>query len=159
MLFILIKRDHKLDKSKAIILSGLITLFLGLNYYALTGNIVQERWETVKIERVVDGDTVVINGISNRLVNINSFEKGEKGSELSKEYIKQYQNKTLEIERIGIDKYNRPLIRVYDGQTYINYELVKKGLARHFLVQQSELRKFAEKLEKELVEKVKDQFL
>jgi endonuclease YncB( thermonuclease family) len=124
----------------ALILAGLIIsdVFL-FTSYAVNPT---ER-EKVIISRVIDGDTIKISdGRTIRLLNINSPEKGMPGANLAAEFLKSFENKTVEIESTGTDKYQRTLARVYASQ-YINLEIVELGMASKFLVQNSELSKFA----------------
>jgi endonuclease YncB( thermonuclease family) len=124
----------------ALILAGLIIsdVFL-FSSYAVSPS---ER-EKVTISRVIDGDTLKISdGRTIRLLNINSPEKGMPGANLAAEFLKSFENKTVEIESTGTDKYERTLARIYAPQ-YLNLEIVESGLASKFLVQNSELFKFA----------------
>ena len=130
-------------KSKhAYTLALLITLIIASNVYFFKLIDKSER-NIVFVSRVIDGDTLELkDGKIIRLLNINTPEKNEKGYELAKEFLKDIENTTIEIEEIGTDKYSRTLARIYSPE-YINFQIVKKGLAKKFLVQESELRDFA----------------
>ncbi len=98
--------------------------------------------ETALIERVIDGDTLRLSdGRTIRLVNINSPEKGTINANLSTGFLKSFENESVEIEILGTDKYNRYLARIYNPN-YINLEIVKKGFASKFLVNENELKEF-----------------
>jgi endonuclease YncB( thermonuclease family) len=100
--------------------------------------------ETAVIARVVDGDTLKLeDGRTLRLLNINSPEKGTIGANLSKDFLKSFENKTVEIEITDIDKYQRSLARIYSPE-YLNLKIVELGFAPKFLVQDSELSVFSE---------------
>lgn len=98
--------------------------------------------ETVFVTRVIDGDTLELeDGRTIRLVNINSPEKGKPGYKESYYFLKAYQNTTIQLQSLGIDKYKRTLGRVY-SEKYINLESVRLGFSSKFLVQDSETKLF-----------------
>src|SRR3989344_320608 len=131
-----------MNKGHAFVLALLITLLLAINLF-LIKNFNHERRENVIISRVIDGDTLELNdGRKIRLLNINSPEKSDPGFDLSYNLLKQFENKTIEIEPISEDLYSRTLVRMYSPE-YVNLELVKKGFASKFLVSGSELKDFA----------------
>ncbi|VVB79981.1 Staphylococcal nuclease homologue [uncultured archaeon] len=119
---------------------NLILLFLfilsGVLYYLyfspeISGNAVFEKRE-VNITRIVDGDTIVVNGDEKiRLLGINTPEKGEFNAEADVVFIKQLENKSVVVESSEKDKYGRTLGYVfYNGQLF-NELILKNGLA-HF---------------------------
>ncbi len=137
----------------AFILALMITLLIAFNSYFFK-TIDMGKRETVFVTRVIDGDTLEIEGDKTiRLLNINTPEKNEKGYGGAKEFLKELENTTVEIEELGTDKYDRTLARVFT-ETYVNLDLVKRGLARKFLVDESELDVFAD-AEREAIEQEK----
>lgn len=99
--------------------------------------------ETTRILRVIDGDTVVVeDGRHVRLLNVNTAEKTEPGSEEAKEFTSQYINKTVKMQVTGEDKYHRSLARLYVPE-YLNLALVQNGHATKFLVAPEEEKEFA----------------
>ncbi len=125
----------------AFILALLITFLIASNFFFIKAQDKSNR-QTVFVSRVIDGDTLELeNGQTLRLLNINTPEKNEQGYQNAKDFLKSIENKTVEIEETGTDKYGRTLARIFDPE-YINLELVKKGLAKKFLVQDSELKDF-----------------
>lgn len=135
----------------AFIFALAITLIIAVNALLFSIDLSPSR-EKVKISRIIDGDTLELeDGRKIRFLNINAPEKNQFGYELAINYIKNYENKTLEIEVTGIDKYQRVLARIYTPD-YLNLELVKKGFVSKFLVEDSELKIFSN-AEKEAVEK------
>jgi len=134
-----------MKKSLALIFALLITGFIASNFYIFSNVVKTESLkEKVTITRVIDGDTLELeDGRKVRLVNINSPEKGTFGSELSFIFLKSFENRTVDIEAIGTDKYRRTLARIYNQSIYINLEIVSLGLASKFLVQESELGLFS----------------
>ncbi len=90
---------------------------------------------TVEVERVIDGDTVVVNGSSMRLLGINSPEKGERYYEEAKEYLEGLvMNKTIVMRSKGKDKYYRGLVYLYNigDKKNINLESVENGYANFY---------------------------
>ena len=137
----------------AFILALLITLLIAFNFFLLK-TLDKSNRKIVFVSRVIDGDTLELeNGQTIRLLNINTPEKKENGYEASKNFLKNIENKTIEIEETGTDKYDRTLVRIFNPE-YLNLELVKNGLAKKFLVQDNELKEFSD-AEKQAVENEK----
>lgn len=93
-------------------------------------------YEYAVIERVIDGDTVVINSnISVRLLGINSPERGEQYYQEAKEFLEMIVlDKEVEL-RFGkekYDKYNRVLAYVFYKGENVNLELVDEGYANFY---------------------------
>ena len=156
------------------ILALIITLIIAANYFFIN-SFENNSSRKILVQRVIDGDTFETEtGGVIRLANINTPERGEYGYEEAKNFLKQFENKTVEIEEKGADKYQRTLAKVYtpdyspfgfnisqqaatNGELeisvaesrfrkslYLNLELVEQGLARKFLVDKSALSIFAE---------------
>jgi endonuclease YncB( thermonuclease family) len=138
------KRKH------AAILSILITLLIATNVFLFQNH---ETRKTILVTRVIDGDTFKSEDENFRLVNINTPEKSEKGYEEAKQFLLQFENKTIEIEELSTDKYGRTLVKAYN-KGYINLQIIQEGLGKKFLVQDSETSLFDE-AEKSAVEKEK----
>ncbi|MBI5803845.1 thermonuclease family protein [Candidatus Pacearchaeota archaeon] len=131
-------------------MSVFITILTASNVY-LFSNIGESGRERVAVERVIDGDTFVTDeGATVRMLNINTPEKNVKGYEEAKEFLAKFENKSLELEILGEEKYGRSLARVYSPE-YINLKIVELGLATKFLVDESEKEIFAE-AEREAIE-------
>ena len=125
----------------AIIFALLVTILLTNLYLLSSFSAEKSSKQTAIIGRVIDGDTVVLADSTRiRLVNINSPEKNVPAHILAMNYLMQFENKTVYLENLGTDKYQRTLARIYsqDGK-YLNLALVDNGLASKFLVQESEL--------------------
>ncbi len=87
------------------------------------------------VERIIDGDTIIINGTSIRLLGINCPEKSEEFSLQAKEFLeKKILNKTIRIEfgKQKTDKYGRTLAYVFLGNENINLALIKEGFANPY---------------------------
>jgi endonuclease YncB( thermonuclease family) len=130
-----------MKKQHSFLLAFLITTLLATNFTLL--NLSPLNRESATVSRVIDGDTLQLqDGRTLRLANINAPEKSSRNFNLSFYYLQQLQNHTIEIEILGIDKYERSLARMY-APSYINLELVKLGYASKFLVDESELSQFS----------------
>jgi endonuclease YncB( thermonuclease family) len=141
-----------MEKRHAFILSLLITLLLIGNFYFFANK--NHQRETVFVTRVIDGDTLEAgNEITIRLVNINTPEKNQPGYNEAKEFLSNFENTSVEIIMAGTDKYGRTLAKIYTP-SYLNLEIVEKGLGTKFLVEESEIEQFSEAeflaIEKEL---------
>ncbi|HLF53903.1 MAG TPA: thermonuclease family protein [Candidatus Nanoarchaeia archaeon] len=133
-----------MDKRYALLIAFLITGLIVSNIFIFNSfSIKGQNLEKVVIAKITDGDTLKLSdGRIVRLVNINSPEKGMSGSNLAKDFLIAFENKSADIEIIGVDKYQRNLARIYSPD-YLNLEIVKMGLASKFLVQDSELSDFS----------------
>lgn len=134
-----------MNKKFAFILAILITLLIASNYsfFKITGNQIKNEREFVSLSRVIDGDTIEIEGGRKiRLLNVNAPEKNVKGSEMARDFLKNYETEIIELEVTGIDKYDRELARIYHENSYLNLELVRQGLSSKFLVDDKELKSF-----------------
>lgn len=130
-----------MKKSHALIFALAITLLIAANISLI--NSYKTIREKATILRIIDGDTIELSDKRKiRLLNINVPEKNQAGHELAENYLKDFLNKTIELEITGSDKYNRVLARIYLDE-YINLELVEKGYSSKFLVDESELKLFS----------------
>jgi len=93
---------------------------------------------TGKVVGVSDGDTIVLLLFDNtevrvRLEGIDCPEKKQDFGEKAKQATaKMCWNKEVRILKSGIDRYGRTLGFVYVGDTCVNEELLKMGLAWHY---------------------------
>ena len=130
-----------MEKSHSLLLAVTLTLLIASSILIFSSI---KKTEKVILGRVIDGDTIELeDGRKIRLANINSPEKNTMYANLSINFIKEFENSTVEIEIIGKDKYNRILARVYTP-SYLNLELVKQGLSSPFLVDFSEAKEFSQ---------------
>ncbi len=132
-----------MNKKPALILSFLITLLIANTFYFFSLQKSDSNRQTLVIGRIIDGDTLESDtGEVLRLANINAPEKNTPHAKLSKAFLAQLENTTVEVEFLGVDKYGRSLARVYSPE-YINLQLVSAGLSSKFLVDEKELKQFA----------------
>ena len=87
------------------------------------------------VERVIDGDTIVVNGNSVRLLGINCPEKNENYYEESKKYLEErVLGKKIELRfgRERYDKYDRVLAYAFLNEENINLDLIVNGFANFY---------------------------
>lgn len=141
-----------MEKRYSLFLSLLLTAFIAANFFYFS-NDVNAKKEKAVVARVIDGDTLELNDNRTiRLLNINAPEKKDPNSNLAANYLKKFQNKTIQLEPIGTDKYHRLLARLFYDNLYLNFDLTSKGLVSKYLVQKNEKSKFA-RAEREAIEK------
>jgi endonuclease YncB( thermonuclease family) len=111
---------------KTIVLTFLF-ITSGIFYYQLVST--NER-TTVFVARVIDGDTIELDsGQKLRLKGINTPEKSIIGYEEAKDFLKKLsENKSLNAEIMGIDKYGRGLSYIFIDNQNINELILEKGL-------------------------------
>ena len=110
----------------------------------LTGHVSQNVYpkEIAVLDRVIDGDTIVVTGpvIGNqthiRLLGINTPEKKMPFSSQAADFLKQFINQTIILERDNedIDKYDRKLRYAYneDETRFLDQEILEQGLANSY---------------------------
>ncbi len=133
-------RAKKEKRKDIMLLVFLVLAFFVINYRFLD-NVIENflfDYETAVVERVIDGDTIVIDsGESVRLLGINAPERGEHYSDEAKKFLEgMVVNKTVRLEYSGTkyDKYGRLLAYLYIGKEDVNIELVRNGLANVYIL-------------------------
>ncbi len=126
----------------------MFVLFI-VNYRFLDAAVVGffEQRETGVVERIIDGDTIVIENYSEnvRLLGINSPERGEIGFEEAKEFLEDLiLEEEVVLEITGKDKYYRTLAYVHLGNKNVNVEMVEEGFANYYFYSDGE--KYSEEL-------------
>ena len=155
-------------KNKQIaILAFLILILFAINYSFFDSLLINflDGTETVVVERVIDGDTIVIeNKTSVRLLGINSPEKTGIYYEEAKEFLEDLilgKDVRFEFGKEKYDKYNRVLAYVFVGNKNVNLELVEKGFANFYFpsgkdMYYEDFKKAWEKCSENLCEKSQD---
>ncbi len=146
-----------MNKEKIILIFAIILLFV-INYSFLDRLVVNflDEKEYVEIDRVIDGDTIVVGEESVRLLGINSPEKGEEYYEEAKKFLEGLilgTNVRLEYGQPKYDKYSRILAFVFIGNTNINVELVRWGLANVYILDDERYEKKLRDAWEECIEK------
>ena len=118
---------------KACFIILLFLILLTAVYF--TGN----NYERARVKKVIDGDTILLeDGRKVRLLSINAPERGQRYYEDAKAFLKgMVEGKMVVLERdvAGKDEYGRALRYVYINSTFINLEMVKKGLAIAYIIE------------------------
>jgi len=129
---------------KRILIFFSVIVFLGIlsvYYPYLVGDkeIIKQEYEkkTCFVNRIIDGDTLVCNNETIRLLGINTPEKGEAFSDEATEFLRQVEGKEVEILRDWEDKgkYHRKLRYIFYENRLINVEIVEQGLAIAFMTE------------------------
>lgn len=95
-------------------------------------------YEEGVVERVIDGDTIVINGTTIRMLGINTPERGEKYYEEAKSFLENLiLNESVYIihGKEPIDRYGRTLAYISKANENINLKLVEEGYANFYFPQ------------------------
>ena len=116
----------------------IIILLIDLAYFypRLTGEVVRYELEPALVTKILDGDTIEINNQTRvRLLCINAPEKKKPYYEEAKTFLKQIENREIEIlrDKEDTDRYNRSLRYVFYENRFINLEILEKGLAHVYL--------------------------
>ena len=98
--------------------------------------------EEARVVRVIDGDTFVIDsGERVRLIGINAPERGHRCYEEAKEELEKLvlgKKVMLEKGKRDRDVYGRLLRYVFVNNTFVNYELVRRGYATPYFIEKDE---------------------
>lgn len=115
----------------------LVFLFFIINYpfldSALENFLID--YQKAKVQRIIDGDTIVTNLGNVRLLGINAPERSEQYHQEAKDFLENLVlNKTIYLEfgKDKKDKYNRLLAYIISENKNINLELVKNGYANYY---------------------------
>jgi len=137
-----------MEKRYAFLIALLVTLLIAGNYLFFNAAEIFPERERVFVVRVLDGDTLELeDGRKIRLLNINAPEKGRAWSKEATNFLKQFENETIELDKEGIGIYGRILGRIYAGD-YINLEMVRLGLVHTSHLEDEEIKEFRKVEEK-----------
>jgi len=119
----------------------ILLVLLSIYYPKFTGEAVSDNQEYEKencfVNRVIDGDTLICGNQTIRLLGINTPEKKMPYYQEAKDYLKQIENKSVEILRDfeDTDKYDRKLRYIFYENELINAEILQEGLATSFMLE------------------------
>ena len=113
--------------NKKTIIIAIIFITSAIFYYQITD---PTTTQTLQVSRIIDGDTIeTSSGIIIRLIGINTPEKQMPFHQEATNYLKQQiQNKTIQLETYGIDKYSRTLAYIFLDDKNINKQILQQGL-------------------------------
>jgi micrococcal nuclease len=131
-----------MDKKKGIILLMMLIFLLIFVNYNSTGNIIKKDSNVSIVERIIDGDTIVMNDNTHiRLLGINSPEKNEPYNIEATNFLSNLiLNKTVTLEygKDRTDLYGRTLAYVILDGKNINVEQIKNGFANTYIYNNDE---------------------
>jgi micrococcal nuclease len=124
-------------RKEILLLAFLLLLFFAVNYGFLDTRVTEflEESDTGIVERVIDGDTIVVNETSIRLLGINTPERGEKYYQEARNFLEKVAlNKTVELKygKEKKDLYGRTLAYIFIDEANVNKELVDEGYANFY---------------------------
>jgi len=111
------------------IIIAILFITSGIFYYQITD--ATPTLETYQVSRIIDGDTLDLTTDQRvRLKGINTPESSMPYYQEAKQLLQSLvQNKSIEIESYGTDKYGRILAHLFLNDKNINKEILQQGLA------------------------------
>jgi len=111
------------------IIIAILFIISGIFYYQITD--ATPTLETYQVSRIIDGDTLDLTTDQRvRLKGINTPESSMPYYQEAKQLLQNLvQNKSIEIESYGTDKYGRILAHLFLNDKNINKEILQQGLA------------------------------
>ncbi len=84
--------------------------------------------KTIKVDKVLDGDTFVSGGKKHRIAGVDTPEKGRPGSIKARNFlINQIEGKNVSFGQVARDVYGRPVGHVYDKGRSVGKKIKSKG--------------------------------
>jgi len=128
---------RKQKNREVFLLIFLILLLIVINYSFFDNILINlfTQEQIVEIDRIIDGDTIVSNNTSIRLLGINCPEKGEEYSDKATEFLEKEildREVVLKFGKEKTDMYDRTLAYVFIDNKNINLQLIEKGLANFY---------------------------
>ena len=118
-----------------VILLGLLSIFQPY----LTGERINQQYEKEGcfVNRIIDGDTLVCNNETIRLLGIDTPERGETYYQEAKDFLMQVENQDIYILRDWDNrgKYYRKLRYIFYENRLLNIEILEKGLGKAFMTE------------------------
>jgi len=135
-------------KAKRLLIFFLVIILLSIFsiiYPQLTGQVTKPTEYTKELAillRVIDGDTIVVSGdtIGNnthiRMLGINTPEKKMPFCDEAKNFLAQFENKTIFLlrDKIDTDQYKRKLRYVFFEDRLLNKEILENGFANAYML-------------------------
>lgn len=120
-----------------ILLSLLSVYYPKLTGEAVSNSNTEYQKEEVFVTRVIDGDTIETDLGTIRLLGINTPENKMPYYQEAKDFLKQIENKTVEIlrDKEDEDKYDRKLRYVFYENELLNAEILQEGFATSFMLE------------------------
>jgi len=118
-------------------LSILILVLVLVNYSIIDKGLISlfdEDYEYGKVDRIVDGDTIIVGGESVRLLGMNTPERGEEYYAEAKGNLNFLVNTSVKLVfgKDKYDRYNRKLAYVFYDNVNLNLKQVKDGYANPY---------------------------
>jgi len=113
--------------NKKPIIIAILFILSAIFYYHITD---PTTTQALNVSRIIDGDTIqTSNNQIIRLIGINTPEKSMPFYQEATNYLTTLiQNKTIQAETYGTDKYNRILAYIFLNEQNINEQILKQGL-------------------------------
>jgi|SRR3989344_6012280 len=132
----------KIKRLSVFLLVIILLALLAVYYTKIAGEVVNDNdnneyeKEECFVNRVIDGDTIETNIGTIRLLGINTPEKKMPYYQEATNYLKQIENKSVEVlrDREDIDKYDRKLRYIFYEDRLMNVEILQEGLATSFML-------------------------
>jgi endonuclease YncB( thermonuclease family) len=127
-----------MQKQNQIHILVVLLLFLFIINYPFLNQLTEDFLDNsriVKVDRVIDGDTIEFNKTSVRLLGINTPERGEKFYTEAKEFLEDKvldKTVTLVSGREEKDRYGRLLAYIYLNGKNVNLEIVEQGYGNFY---------------------------
>jgi micrococcal nuclease len=114
----------------------IVVIISGFCYYYLSSPH-NPNLQEFTIKKVIDGDTLELeNNVILRLKGINTPEENEPFSKQATAFLRQFENKTIQLENHGTDKYGRILAYIFYNNKLINELIVEEGLGHIYFYEE-----------------------
>jgi micrococcal nuclease len=127
-----------MDSKRFIILCIVLLIFLVISAYepeSTSDTIKDFKKEPALVLEIIDGDTIKTDIGEVRLLGVNTPEKGKPLYHAAKQFLKQIENKSIELlrDKEDLDRYERKLRYVFYQGRLINLEIIEQGLGTTFM--------------------------
>ena len=117
-----------------VVLLGILSVYYPKLKEGIVG-VEEFEYEECFVNRIIDGDTLVCDNETIRLLGIDAPERGEEYYQEAKDFLKIVENKEVSMLRDWDDlgKYYRKLRYIFYDNRLINVEIIENGLAIAFM--------------------------